>query len=128
MTSLGVAFGFGPVLLVEAGTDDGLIWLRWAREMRFADLRVIWSATSGNAESEADDRRNIEEWTFRSGVADMLLRGCTSISAYRSDPRMNTSRFTPRYFPFPQPTSRPIDPGGKARMKASTTGHGCHVS
>lgn len=32
---------------------------------------------------------------------------------------------TPRYFPLPQPTSKPIDPSCNSVRKRSTIGHGC---
>jgi hypothetical protein len=37
---------------------------------------------------------------------------------------MKTFLLTVRYFPFPQPTSKPTDPGGSFFRKSSTTGHG----
>ena len=43
---------------------------------------------------------------------------------YRSDPIINTSGFTDRYLPLPQPISRPIDPAGSAPRKETISGHG----
>lgn len=37
---------------------------------------------------------------------------------------MNTFLFTGRYFPFPQPTSRPTEPSGRSFRNCSTIGHG----
>jgi hypothetical protein len=38
---------------------------------------------------------------------------------------MNTSRFTARYLPFPQPTSNPTEPGSRFCKKRSMMGQGC---
>lgn len=37
---------------------------------------------------------------------------------------MKTSLLTMRFFPLPQPTSRPIDPAGSSFKNLSTMGHG----
>ena len=34
---------------------------------------------------------------------------------------------TDRYFPFPQPTSSPMEPSGREVRNLETMGHGCHV-
>jgi hypothetical protein len=44
--------------------------------------------------------------------------------SYRSEATMNTSRFTARYFPFPQPTSNPTEPGSRFCKKRSMMGQG----
>ena len=45
---------------------------------------------------------------------------------YRSEATMKIRGFTARYFPFPQPTSRPTEPSGKLVRNCRTIGHGCH--
>ena len=44
--------------------------------------------------------------------------------AYRSEATIKTLGLTARYFPLPQPISRPIDPSGNSLRKRSTIGHG----
>lgn len=40
---------------------------------------------------------------------------------------MNMSGLTARYFPLPQPMSKPIDPRERDLRKPSMMGHGCEV-
>jgi hypothetical protein len=41
-----------------------------------------------------------------------------------SEATMNTWRFTAKYFPFPQPTSNPTEPGSRFCKKRSIIGQG----
>jgi hypothetical protein len=45
---------------------------------------------------------------------------------YRSDPRTTTSRLTPKYLPFPHPTSNPTLPLGREVRNFSTMGQGLY--
>ena len=42
----------------------------------------------------------------------------------RSDPMMKTEGLTERFFPLPQPRSRPMEPGARERRKEVTKGQG----
>ena len=51
-------------------------------------------------------------------------RDWRSTKTYRSDATINTFRFTAKYFPFPQPTSNPTEPGSRFCKKRSIMGQG----
>lgn len=44
----------------------------------------------------------------------------------RSEPMIKTLGLTERFLPFPQPMSRPTDPGGRVRRNVSMIGQGCY--
>lgn len=54
----------------------------------------------------------------------IVEHGRSDVYTYRSEATINTSRFTCRFFPLPQPTSSPTDPAGKLWRNCSTIGHG----
>ncbi len=57
----------------------------------------------------------------------MRLIWCSALFltyANLSEATMNRFGLTPKYLPFPHPTSRPIDPSGRPFRKLSTIGHG----
>lgn len=45
--------------------------------------------------------------------------------AHLSEPTMKMSLLTAKYLPFPQPMSRPTEPGGRDLRKRSIIGQGC---